>query len=119
MENVRATNQYSVVFNGDIFSLKDAQAVQQATNINGVMSARGLLKNPALFAGYDTVPSSCLKRFLQIAINVGDINFQLLHNHFMFMLHPPVLEHADLVEFASLCTVSGIVDFFRDRGIMD
>lgn len=35
--------------NGDVYSLADAHEITRKTGVNGVMSARGLLENPALF----------------------------------------------------------------------
>eukprot|EP01133_Synstelium_polycarpum_P007876 gene7876-9246_t len=42
--------------NGDIFTLTQANEIRQRTGVNGVMSARGILCNPALFSGYDVAP---------------------------------------------------------------
>ncbi|KAK7205409.1 hypothetical protein BZA70DRAFT_238313 [Myxozyma melibiosi] len=38
-----------VVANGDCFSLADARRIASETGVDGVMAARGLLENPALF----------------------------------------------------------------------
>jgi tRNA-dihydrouridine synthase len=40
-----------VIANGDITSLAVANDVIDRTHVKGVMSARGILNNPALFAG--------------------------------------------------------------------
>ena len=37
--------------NGDVRSLSDAAEVRAATGVDGVMCARGMLENPAMFAG--------------------------------------------------------------------
>ncbi|CAH1766380.1 3237_t:CDS:2 [Entrophospora sp. SA101] len=42
--------QIPVIANGGIFTLKDAEEFYQSTKVDGVMSARGLLRNPTLFA---------------------------------------------------------------------
>ena len=47
-----------VVVNGDIFTRDDADALVAATDADGVMAARGLLANPALFEGHNVVPAS-------------------------------------------------------------
>ncbi|KAK6593948.1 putative trna dihydrouridine synthase [Botrytis cinerea] len=44
--------------NGDIFTLSDAFHHTSHTGVSGVMSARGLLENPALFAGYASTPGN-------------------------------------------------------------
>ena len=40
-----------VLANGDVRSLADATQVRDATGVDGVMCARGMLENPAMFAG--------------------------------------------------------------------
>ena len=45
-----------VVANGDVFTLEDARKTREFCGVHGVMSARGLQENPALFAGYDRIP---------------------------------------------------------------
>ena len=39
--------------NGDVTSLDEAVATRDATGVDGVMVARALLENPALFDGYN------------------------------------------------------------------
>ncbi len=41
-----------VIANGDVTSLEDARGVREKTGVDGVMVARALLENPALFDGY-------------------------------------------------------------------
>ena len=43
-----------VLANGDVRSLSDAAEVRAATGVDGVMCARGMLENPAMFAGKGT-----------------------------------------------------------------
>ena len=44
-----------VLANGDVRSLADAAQVRDATGVDGVMCARGMLENPAMFAGEDSI----------------------------------------------------------------
>jgi len=53
-----------VVLNGDIFSMGDVDRLVEATGVDGVMAARGLITNPALFAGYNKTPWGAVERFL-------------------------------------------------------
>lgn len=58
---VKESINVPVIANGSIFSLKDADEMYEKTGVDGVMSARGLLQNPALFAGYETTPWECVE----------------------------------------------------------
>jgi tRNA-dihydrouridine synthase 4 len=64
-----------VFANGDIFSLKDADMVVEYTKADGVMAARGLLENPAMFAGYDRTPVSAIQKYIDRAIAYGTDQF--------------------------------------------
>ena len=53
---IRDSVRIPVVANGDIKSLEDVETTVAATGCHGVMAARGLLENPAMFAGYSETP---------------------------------------------------------------
>ncbi|KAF4079440.1 hypothetical protein AMELA_G00177930 [Ameiurus melas] len=74
-----------VIANGDIKNPKDVQAVCELTGVDGVMSARGLLANPALFAGYEHTPLQCLWDWVKIALEQGT-PFTCFHHHLIYML---------------------------------
>ncbi|KAL7749670.1 tRNA dihydrouridine synthase [Sorochytrium milnesiophthora] len=74
-----------VVANGDIFQLSDAEQVVKETGVDGVMAARGLLRNPALFSGATQTPMEAAKMYLHRAISYGTHPF-VIHHHLMFML---------------------------------
>lgn len=50
----------------------------------GTMSARGILENPALFAGYDVTPWECIEDYIDIALSYGTNAF-IFHHHLMSM----------------------------------
>eukprot|EP00741_Cyanophora_paradoxa_P010200 tig00020510_g9875.t1 len=103
-----------VVGNGNVFTLQDGRDFQDRTGVHGVMAARGLLQNPALFSGHDTPPLECALDFLRIATELGT-SFTTTHTHLMFMLLG-VQDRHERREFNSLRSLAGVVDFFRDRG---
>ena len=37
--------------------MEDVKSISEATGSDGVMAARGMLENPAMFAGYDLTPA--------------------------------------------------------------
>ena len=66
LEDIRFANDAAngavpVIANGDVFTLEDAQHTRSVCGVNGVMSARGLLANPALFAGATSTPDPAIQ----------------------------------------------------------
>jgi tRNA-dihydrouridine synthase 4 len=68
------------IANGDVFSLSDALATAHRTGVDGVLSARGLLQNPALFKGYDSCPWEAVEVFLNKAMKMP-LPFKLVVHH--------------------------------------
>ncbi|QSZ28945.1 hypothetical protein DSL72_003452 [Monilinia vaccinii-corymbosi] len=66
--------------NGDVFTLSDAAHHVAHTGVNGVMSARGLLENPALFAGYAHTPWEAVEVFMNRVVR-QPIPFKLVIHH--------------------------------------
>jgi tRNA-dihydrouridine synthase 4 len=48
------------------------------------MSARGILENPALYAGYEYTPWECIVDYIDLALGYGTNAF-IFHHHLMFM----------------------------------
>lgn len=65
--------------------------VPSNTNISGFMSARGLLSNPALFAGYSACPWEALERFM-CNVARAPIPFGLTIHHVHEMCSPAMGE---------------------------
>jgi tRNA-dihydrouridine synthase 4 len=75
-----------LIANGDVRTLAEADAMYEATKCNGMMSARGILANPALFAGYDKTPPACIQDWINISAKSGpNLIFQCFHHHLTFM----------------------------------
>jgi tRNA-dihydrouridine synthase 4 len=74
-----------VLSNGDVFTLSDAHTHAQLTGVDGVMSARGLLQNPALFAGYDSCPWEAVEAFMHHVMR-KPIPFKLVMHHLTEMV---------------------------------
>lgn len=75
-----------VVANGDCFNIKDLHRIAEFTGCQAVMSARGVLANPALFAGFNKCPWHCLERFIYLCIEIGGLPIQLILHHVYCML---------------------------------
>jgi len=108
-----ARDQVPVVANGDVFSREDAQKTRQACGVSGVMSARGLLANPALFSGYDRTPLEAVQRFIQYATDTGLI-FALFHRHVAYMLESHMPSKAERTFFNSLSSHAAVIDYCED-----
>lgn len=82
---VKQTVKCPVVANGDAFCLAEVERIAEYTGVNGVMAARGILTNPAMFAGYDTTPWSAVELFWDYVTAYG-LPFRLTQHHFSEML---------------------------------
>jgi tRNA-dihydrouridine synthase 4 len=68
------------ISNGDVFTLADAKRHAAELGVDGVMSARGLLQNPALFKGYDNCPWEAVELFMSKVVRMP-IPFKLVVHH--------------------------------------
>ncbi|KAL4122669.1 hypothetical protein QTP88_014954 [Uroleucon formosanum] len=99
-----------VILNGDIKSLSDAFAMQEYTGCRGMMSARGILHNPGLFAGYQNTPLSAVQDWL----NIKHTNFLWFHHHLVFMCER-LLPKTARKSFNQLRTASNVISFLEDQ----
>ena len=65
---VRESVNIPVVANGDINTVDDMTRVVEDTGVAGVMCARGLLANPALFLGYEYTPPQVVRDWVDISL---------------------------------------------------
>ncbi|CUM64799.1 uncharacterized protein PRCAT00002411001 [Priceomyces carsonii] len=105
-ENVRVP----VVANGDCFSSEDAHMIQKLTGVDGVMSARGILSNPALFAGFEVTPWSAVELFWDYATSYG-LPFRILQHHLSEMLSN-VIPRTIIKEMNLLNSLVEMIDWF-------
>uniref|UniRef100_A0A3B4TAL4 tRNA-dihydrouridine(20a/20b) synthase [NAD(P)+]-like n=2 Tax=Seriola dumerili TaxID=41447 RepID=A0A3B4TAL4_SERDU len=71
IKTIKDSLSVPVIANGDIKYLRDVESTHQLTGIDGVMAARGLLANPAMFAGYEDTPLECIWDWVDISIEQG------------------------------------------------
>lgn len=102
-----------VVANGDVNSVAEARRVKSLTGACGVMSARALLENPALFAGHDVTPLSCVEEYIRLAITYA-APFQNVHYHVGKMTEQALGSQDRRMLHASTSTV-GIAHFVQER----
>lgn len=77
---LKARSKVPVFANGDAYSMADVRKIVSLTEADGVMAARGLLENPALFAEQNAVPVECVQSFLYHAVRCP-MPFPLVLHH--------------------------------------
>ena len=102
-----------VVANGDLFSLQDCKNIVSQTKVKGVMCARGLLENPALFSNYDTTPIQCIKDWVNISMEYGT-SFDYFHKVLSQMLQS-VLAKSERRFFNTLISTSSVIDYLNEN----
>lgn len=102
-----------IVANGDIRSLKEAENVWQMTGTDGVMVARGLLTNPAMFAGYEETPLKCIWDWVDISLELGT-PFMCFHQHLMYMMEK-ITSRQEKRVFNALSSTSAVLDYLTDH----
>ncbi|GMG24466.1 unnamed protein product [Ambrosiozyma monospora] len=74
-----------VISNGDCRTLEDAYRIANYTGCEGVMAVRGVLDNPALFAGFKDTPWGAIEKFWNLSTSYG-LPFRLIQHHLSCML---------------------------------
>lgn len=108
-----------IVANGDLFSMNDCYKMCEQTKVRGVMCARGLLENPAMFANYDTTPLKCIKDWIEISLEYGT-PFAYFHSVLSQMLQH-VLAKNERRYFNTLISTNAVLDYLNKNvfSIMD
>lgn len=107
------SDQMPVVANGDLFTWRDCLDLKaRIPRIRGVMSARGLLENPALFTGSNYTPIECIQDWLDICLSQG-VDFTYFHKCLSQMLHH-LLSKSERRLFTCLQSTIAVVDFLDE-----
>ncbi|XP_025408208.1 tRNA-dihydrouridine(20a/20b) synthase [NAD(P)+]-like isoform X2 [Sipha flava] len=99
-----------VILNGDVKNLSDAISMHEYTGCKGIMSARGILHNPGLFAGHKITPISAVINWL----NIYHTNFLWFHHHLVFMCDRLLSKNAKNT-FNQLRTASDVISFLESQ----
>lgn len=79
----------------------------------GVMCARGILDNPAMYKGHVRTPSTCVRDWVEIALRTG-VTFTLFHHHLMFMLDH-LLTRPEKRVFNTLTSIPAVLDYLNEH----
>ncbi|ROT37427.1 FMN-linked oxidoreductase [Sodiomyces alkalinus F11] len=90
------------------------------TKLAGLMSARGILANPALYAGHESCPWSAVESFLRHAAR-APLHLKLIVHHLNDMCGPgmgpdkhSLLSKAERIQLNSLTNMVDVIDFMDD-----
>lgn len=112
LQLVRDSVQVPVIANGNVKCLEDAKNLYEMSRCNGVMSANGLLTNPALFSGEPVTPVSCVQDWLDIVSHIPT-QFMCMHHHLVFMLEK-VLSKSEKKIFNNLQTEESVFNYVKE-----
>ena len=110
---VKETVSVPVIANGDIKTLDDIRAVVESTKVNGVMAARGILQNPAMYDGFTSTPVQCVQDWVDISLRCG-LTFTCFHHHLMYMLEK-VMAKTERRVFNTLTSIPAVLDFLNEH----
>ncbi|XP_015524197.1 tRNA-dihydrouridine(20a/20b) synthase [NAD(P)+]-like isoform X1 [Neodiprion pinetum] len=106
---VRDSIQLPLIANGDVKSLRDAKYMYENVQCQGVMSANGILTNPALYSGFSETPLACIQDWLDITSSIPT-HFICMHHHLVFMLEK-ILPKKERCYFNNLQTKESVFEF--------
>lgn len=113
------------VANGDVWSLDEADTWRSHTGASGIMSARGLLSNPALFTQRNShlcTPSSAMREFAALS-PAWSLPFALFHRHIAYMLEGIAtrggLWRQEAIYFNSLASIASVMDWLEEYDYID
>jgi tRNA-dihydrouridine synthase 4 len=111
IRRIKAHACVPIFANGDVFTAADVERICALTAVDGVMSARGLLENPCLFAGYTSTPLEAVKEYVRLAVGYGTNSF-LFQHHLAYMLEGSMTRQ-ERKHFNSLSSIPSILDFLE------
>jgi tRNA-dihydrouridine synthase 4 len=117
IREIKQSVNIPVVANGDAKSMEDVKSISESTGSDGVMAARGMLENPAMFAGYDLTPAECIRDWVRLSLTTGT-PFTCFHHHLIYMCEKS-LSRAERRVFNSLSSTAAVLDYIRNVLFID
>lgn len=109
---IKQSVKIPVVANGDIKNMEDVRETAEATGVDGVMAARGMLENPAMFSGFVVTPTQCVADWVRLALTTGT-PFLCFHHHLIYMCEKS-FSRAERRIFNSLSSTAAVIDYLRN-----
>ena len=79
----------------------------------GVMAARGILDNPAMYAGYTSTPLQCVQDWVNIAMATG-VTCTQFHHHLIHMLDR-ITTRTEKRVFNTLTSTPAILEYLSEH----
>ena len=114
---IKSSVTVPVVLNGDAFSMDDAKRMVEVTGVDGVMAARGLLSNPALFANYRKTPWGAVERFLDYNMR-SPLPYRLTLHHVSEMMEAMISRRERALMIDSCKSVIELIDWLDARFVL-
>jgi tRNA-dihydrouridine synthase 4 len=112
---IKKSVKLPVIFNGDVTTLEVADNFHERTKCDGMMAARSILTNPALFAGHHQTPLSVVQDWIDIHHRQGDrMTFQNFHHHLVFMMEH-MLKKQERNQFNDFTKKFQCLDFLKQK----
>ncbi|TRY87875.1 hypothetical protein DNTS_006226 [Danionella cerebrum] len=111
IKTIKDSLSIPVIANGDIKSMMDVDAICELTGVDGVMAARGLLANPAMFSGVEETPLKCVWDWVDVAVELGT-PFSCFHHHLIYMLER-ITSQPERRVFNNLSSTAAVIDFLQ------
>lgn len=111
LKTIRDSVKVPLIANGDVKSLEDAEYLYENIKCEGVMSANGILTNPAMYSGHRETPLTCVQDWLDITSSMPT-HFLCMHHHLVFMLEK-ILPKKERCYFNNLQTKESVLEFIH------
>ncbi|KAH3661690.1 hypothetical protein OGAPHI_006540 [Ogataea philodendri] len=113
---VKESVQVPVIANGDCMTLEDAYRIASETGCDGVMAVRGILNNPAMFAGYDKTPWGAIEKFWNLSTAYG-LPFRIIQHHLGCMLTGQLSKKLQ-IELNSTTSLLELLEWFDSNFVL-
>lgn len=115
LAEIKKSLRVPIIFNGDVVSLAEADKFYEATKCDGMMAARAVLTNPAIYDGHLVTPLSCVQDWINIHHRQGDkMTFQNFHHHLVFMMDG-MLKKQERNQFNEFTKKQQCLDFLKEK----
>jgi tRNA-dihydrouridine synthase 4 len=114
IKKVKDSLQIPLIGNGGVSSFQEAQQMFDMTGVDGVMSAQGLLENPALFTNQ---PCSwpVVQEFIDLSLSYPGVTNSAILVHHLHLMTEKLLLPWEKKLFHALSSASATLDFLRER----